>query len=262
MDFYVNSCGYYSKIERGCNTNRPQGRKDYQLICVVEGKLYTEINGKTESHLPGDVIIYYPGEPQIYYSYGKDLVSYYWIHFDGKNVEKLFKTLGIRGKRKINAPPNKEDIEIIYRMTEEINRNLPGNAVMLEGLFYQLCTDISRRNSETSKSLDGYSQLASAIKSMEHKPGAQYTIDDYARMCKMSRYHFMHIFKSVTGKSPIQYRNELRITRSATLLVQTDMNIKDISEYNGFEDSLYFSRCFRRYYGVSPSEYRKKYISD
>lgn len=258
MDFYVNSCGYYSKLEKAANTNRPTGREDYQLICVTEGKLYTERDGEVQCHLPGDIIIYYPGESQRYYSYVRDCLSYYWIHFDGKKVKELFKALNLWGKKNLYAPANKEDIKIIYRMTEEINRHLPGNGVMLESLFCQLCVDITRRSSENSKSIDGYSQLGNAIRSMEHNPGAQYDIDDYAHMCSMSRYHFMHVFKNVTGKTPIQYRNELRITRGATLLLQTDMNIKSISEYIGFEDPLYFSRCFRKYYGISPSDYRSK----
>lgn len=258
MDFYVNSCGYYSKNTEGVNTNRPNGRSDYQLICVTEGKLYTERDGKITSHLPGDVIIYYPGESQRYFSHTGECISYYWIHFDGSRTVSIFQKLGFMGKKNLYAPVNKEDIKLIYRMTEEINRHLPGNAVMLESLFCQLCVDIARRSGENSKSFDGYSQLGNAIRSMEHNPGAGYDIDDYADMCGMSRYHFMHIFKSTTGKSPIQYRNELRITRSATLLLQTDMNIKSISEYVGFEDSLYFSRCFRKRYGISPSAYRNR----
>lgn len=258
MDLYVNSCGHNIKLDRGSDANRISGREDFQIICVTEGKLYSERDGKTNVHLPGEILIYYPGEPQRYYCKAEDNSSFYWVHFDGKSAVKMMKHCGIYGKKLLYSPLNKSDIKMIYRIVEELNRKLLGYNIEAAAILTRLCLDIGRRTSDAVKNVHGYHQLGNAIRAMELDSEEKHTIDDYARMCGISRYHFIHTFKAVTGKTPIQYRNEMRITRSAALLVHTDMSIKSISADAGFEDPLYFSRCFCRHYGISPSEYRKK----
>lgn len=257
MEFFVNSCGYFSKIDRNSFTYRPDGRSDYQLIYVTEGRFYTENNGKVTCHSPGEAVLYRPGELQHYYCKSNDNSAYFWIHFDGSFAEGILSSCGFKDKSCIYAPVSKEDIRIIHDMTEEIRRKLMGYHIRLLSLFCQLCVNIGRRSSGDIKNMDGYSRLQNAIRSMEHDPGAKYNVEEYADMCGMSRYHFMHIFKDITGKSPIQYRNDLRLAQAASLLKHTDMSVKSIADSMGFEDPLYFSRCFNKSFGLSPQQYRQ-----
>ena len=58
--------------------------------------------------------------------------------------------------------------------------------------------------------------------------------------------------------SPTQYILSLRMVNAQSLLENTDYKIGEIAEIVGHDNQLYFSRVFRKEYGVSPVQYRKK----
>lgn len=58
--------------------------------------------------------------------------------------------------------------------------------------------------------------------------------------------------------SPAQYILSLRMVNAQSLLENTDYKIGEIAEIVGYDNQLYFSRVFRKEYGVSPAQYRKK----
>ncbi len=69
-------------------------------------------------------------------------------------------------------------------------------------------------------------------------------------------------FKEVIGKPPLEYMTAMRINQAKTLLTQsTFVSVKNTASSCGFDDSLYFSVCFKKHTGYSPLQYRKKYFS-
>ena len=72
--------------------------------------------------------------------------------------------------------------------------------------------------------------------------------------------YFRRCFKEDTGKTPLEYLTEMRISQAKNLLIQNSGNrysIADIALKCGFQDSFYFSTCFKKHTGVTPSQYRK-----
>ena len=71
---------------------------------------------------------------------------------------------------------------------------------------------------------------------------------DYVRRC----------FKAETGKTPLAYLTWLRVSKAKQLLVQhTYESIETVAANCGFQDSFYFSTCFKKHTGLSPLHYRK-----
>ncbi len=88
------------------------------------------------------------------------------------------------------------------------------------------------------------------------------TVEDMAKRCNMSVSRFHECFKAQTGQTFINYRNHLRLERAKILLIQNQgKTIGKIATMVGFSDPLYFSKCFRKYFGQSPKEYvgQKRY---
>ena len=73
----------------------------------------------------------------------------------------------------------------------------------------------------------------------------------------MSKNSLLRALKRSYGTSPMSYLNQFRLKRAKRLLDDQNLTITEVSFNTGFSDSNYFSRQFRRAYGVSPSEYRK-----
>ena len=83
------------------------------------------------------------------------------------------------------------------------------------------------------------------------------SIEELADIAGFSKYHFHRIFKGIVNESLSRYVNRLKLERATHLLTyRTDMTITDIAYHFGFTDSAVFSRTFKNYYGVSPSQYR------
>ncbi|MBP3360838.1 MAG: response regulator [Clostridia bacterium] len=75
----------------------------------------------------------------------------------------------------------------------------------------------------------------------------------------MSSDHFGRIFKKITGKFYTQYVMEKRMERAAALLRDTDMMIYEVAESVGFGgNATYFGQVFKRYFSVTPQQYRKQ----
>lgn len=84
------------------------------------------------------------------------------------------------------------------------------------------------------------------------------TLDHLARLAHLNKYYLSHSFRREFGTSPINYLIARRVDESRFLLRKTDHPLSLIAEILGFSSLSYFSQCFRRVEGISPTEYRKQ----
>lgn len=68
--------------------------------------------------------------------------------------------------------------------------------------------------------------------------------------------HLSRIFKAKTGVTFSKYLTGLRMEKARNFLKNTDFEITDIAAFTGYNDASYFTQIFRKYCGVTPSEYR------
>lgn len=84
-----------------------------------------------------------------------------------------------------------------------------------------------------------------------------FTIDRFAEIVGMGRTAFFRKVKGVTGYTPNEYIRIMRMKRAAELLLHGELTVSEISYKVGIDDPLYFSKCFKKQFGVSPSSYQK-----
>ncbi|MDU2155970.1 AraC family transcriptional regulator [Clostridium sp.] len=87
-------------------------------------------------------------------------------------------------------------------------------------------------------------------------PTEQYTISKMSRMAELSESRFRTLFKQQVGKNPLEYLNEIRVMTAARKLLVSGDNISDIAYEVGYEDANYFSRIFKKYFCITPKQYR------
>lgn len=85
------------------------------------------------------------------------------------------------------------------------------------------------------------------------------TVDDMAKIANLSRSYFSSIFKDRTGKTLVAYITSLRLKRAAEMLCNSGWSIAEICYESGFDSVNHFNRVFKKEYGCSPLQYRKKY---
>ena len=84
-------------------------------------------------------------------------------------------------------------------------------------------------------------------------------IEEMAEAVSMSRTTFYEKLKSLVGTSPSEFLRQLRMQRAQDLMARSAMNVSQVAYAVGFTDPKYFTRCFRKAVGMSPTEYRERH---
>ncbi|MFT3751563.1 MAG: helix-turn-helix transcriptional regulator [Paludibacter sp.] len=84
------------------------------------------------------------------------------------------------------------------------------------------------------------------------------TLDLMADRLCIAKSTLYNKLKKETGLSPIEFVRSVKLHLSIQLMTETEMSIKEIAYSTGFNDPKYFSRCFKRQFGVTPKEYKVK----
>lgn len=118
---------------------------------------------------------------------------------------------------------------------------------LLQEIFTAACGEPANDDSKLVEKAMSYIRL---------NHGEELTVQKVAYEFGMERRQFSYLFKRYAGMSPIHYLIECRLIKAKELLCSTDCSVKQVAEGVGYPDSLYFSKAFKKYTGVSPSEYR------
>jgi AraC-like DNA-binding protein len=94
----------------------------------------------------------------------------------------------------------------------------------------------------------------------EHWSDPQLSRADTARFFNRHPNHFSRFFHEHTHQNFRSYLNEIRLERSLHFLRDLRYNVTDVASLCGFTDLQYFIRCFRRRFGLTPGEYRKRRV--
>lgn len=104
-----------------------------------------------------------------------------------------------------------------------------------------------------------YENVVSRVKAYINENFAKnISLDDVSRMVDISPYYFSKLFKQEVGENFIEYLTEVRMKHARHLLEDPKYSIKEVCVMSGYGDPNYFSRIFKKYEGMTPSEYRER----
>ena len=96
------------------------------------------------------------------------------------------------------------------------------------------------------------------VRMIECHPEGSYLLANLAQEARLSPYHFLRMFQSLTGVTPHQYLLRVRLRQAAIRLMNEATKILDIALDCSFGDISNFNRTFRAEFGVSPRSYRNQ----
>lgn len=250
---------------------------DYYLIhLVLEGEGRFESAGGSYRLGAGDVFVIFPDALVKYEADHVRPWTYTWIGFAGEYADKALASIGLT-----NASPVVRGVEL-RRMTRRfralraaLDREGSSELGSMEaaGMFRLILTGLGQarsRNGEehekaeeqqTSAAPDSpaaaraYGRIDRASRLMTLQYSLPLSIEDIARSLGYHRAHLTRLFKEATGLPPMQYLLKIRMKKAETLL-ESDLTIAQVAASVGYGDPLFFSKQFRKWSGVTPSEFR------
>ena len=119
---------------------------------------------------------------------------------------------------------------------------------------------ITRNLGEADPELHPFMKMIPILKHMQENFREDIEIETLAEISHLSLSQFHRSFKKLFRMPPLQFVLKLRIQEACKLLKNTDLNIGEITFRCGFNDQNYLARCFNKFIGVSPTQYRKEFM--
>jgi AraC-like DNA-binding protein len=165
----------------------------------------------------------------------------------------------------MHAHHNSETQNVLNRIVQIYSENNPARNAMVSLAVSELT--IRLLHQKTREFILTFSQqepdnngLNAALHYIELHLTENINIDDLARISCMSRTKFFYEFKLHLGCSPMAYQLQSRLKEAASLLRKGEQ-ITQTCFTLGFTNSSHFSRSFKNFYGLSPRQYKDRYIA-
>jgi AraC-like DNA-binding protein len=247
LDTWVHVAGHYI-YPHYCK--REQQKSDMILACCTDGKATLTVEG-SDFALEAGSFFFLP----IHQRY--DCVSdpsvpfeFWWLRFQGEYAAHLAGIVGFSLEQPTRLFPQwEQSLSYFQRIFRLIDQKPLGFMYQTTGLLLSLLLELKRQASQIPHLDDDLLGL------FHYKVES---LEELVEQSGYSRFHFIRLFKEATGTTPWNYILQLKIDKARSLLLETELPIKDIAREVGFSTPHYFTRLFRREVGITPSAFRQR----
>lgn len=261
----------YDKRSHSVNMDFPHFHSFYELMILLSPKAYHFVEGKRYDLIANDLVVlqpsvlhqseYLPGPPSDRIIIGFMLPKQISFCASGyKEILSVFNSpvpvFRFHREEQNRLYQKLNEIVDIARTVPNVNvRNLLIHSKFTEFLF--LLYEMQELNHYVPNVENGVKEKIYTITNYIH---THYTEDislaSLADTFYISPYYLSHQFKNVTGYTVVQYIQLTRIKNAQYLLLNSPMRITQVAESTGFSSFSQFNRVFRKFCGMSPSDYK------
>ena len=223
---------------------------------ATEGTFSITIEGTKYIAKPGDWFFIPAGVIHQYQRFPDKPMEKYWMHFDIYPSTNLLASLQV--KRRVNVANEPQ----VWALFEEFGKLCHSNnltdrlkvkAIILNLLAEYICLAGRQTNIFFDRQDEDMRNVLSYINENFRR---NLTTEELAAVCHLHPTHFIRAFKLKTAQTPHRYITDIRMEYARQLLDRSNRSIVEIAEDAGFYDPAHFSRMFKRYFAMTPTQYR------
>ncbi len=253
-DFYLFEVGRYKCIPG--YSYGPIVRTRTIFHYVISGKGFLILNDKRFDVTAGQGFLI-PAKAKAYYEADQDDPwEYTWLHIDGPRTLELFASAGINVDNPIFLPA--EDASCLMDIYADIFNNSDRECYCYAKAYEFFDCLISKSKNRVLHEVDPrLAYVKMAVNYIRLKYSEPISIEDIAAACGLNRSYLTRVFKHATGYTPQEYLGTYRMKKATELLSESTESVSSIAFLVGYSDAFTFSKAFKRFKGISPSEYRQ-----
>ncbi len=242
----------------------------YEIFLIVEGEVYHIINDKSQRLTAGTLVFIRPNDIHYYKRCGNYRCKIINLAFKESLLQELINYLsnGSQFNKLLdNDMPaqiilTEQEKEILVRKMQELNLISRNNKEIIKTklriLLFEIFTKYFSTDNLFSK-IDIPRWLEELINEIQKKENFVLGVKKLFELSPYSKEHIIRMFKKYLRKTPTEFLNELKLNYAANLLSNTDESIISISMEAGFENLSHFYHLFKKYFNMSPANYRKEH---
>jgi len=249
-----------------------------ELIIVKKGQVLFYIDSQPIEVRQGEVLFVPGGSLHVGYSQNEEEVAmdcivfnaalfHEWLN-DSIHVQLLARYMeGTEHFPLLISAIDSSDGELrdeLKLIVKELTTKQTGYQLIVKAQLYAWLVKLARINSKTSSlhahepyfaNRDRFKQLIEWIKlHYTDKP----SVKQAASMVGLDPFYFCKQFKKLTGRTFIEYVNVYRVAEAERMLKYSEATIGEIANQIGCENAAYFTKLYKQYMGMTPSEARKQ----
>ncbi len=230
------------------------------LIYCARGRGWCHVAEQRFAVQPGELLVI---PPTVSHSCGTSRSApwnVYWVTAIGELLPEYQAKLATS----VNAPKLMvgDDLHLVLLFNEILSSLAKGfsfpEVFNASTALAHLLARCMARPEGTLEHRDGFQKIGRCIEFMSEHLGKPIRVAQLATAANLSPAHFAAVFKEQTGSTPREYLHLLRMHRARQWLTLTRMSLKEIAGKLGYQDQFHFSRKFKNFAGVSPSQYRER----
>ena len=245
----------------------PHTHEFYELEMVISGMIESGINNTLSRAVKGDFWLSLPNDIHTIFPLCEETVLISVKFTDKLLMRDMRDYLNTFQKSLFGTLPEadfercKEMFPALIENYRKINSTFNGDVYaksaleMMLSYFMSYCTDVSN---ETDKKMLGSSRIFDAVDYIKKNFRKSITINDISERFNYTPNYFSSKFKRVIGCNVIDFINNERLRHAYYLLNTSEMTVSEIAYFVGFDSLSYFSKLFKRSYGVSPTSVKKQ----
>ncbi len=243
---------------------------EMEFFQLIKGRVRIQKNDEFFEAEPGALLFFSSGELHAADNLTNDSVVFRSIVFHPELlsaqdiIRAKYITPIINGSLSVNRDLRDDRIIVtcFEGLFETLNKKHFGYELEVKALLFTIFArliQIGKLKEAPAAESSSFKSIKKVTKYINDNYGSPITIDDLAALCNMSQGHFCRLFKQITLKTPVQYINNVRISKASEMLIFSDRKILDIAMDTGFNSLSYFIGVFKESMGITPTNYRKKY---
>lgn len=252
---------------------------DYELEFFVDSSASGSIivNNKKYDLKKGDIMFRYPGQSaQGIMSYSCYLICFDLLGNTGKDpksyeiskkqsFQNLYQNTVLNTIPTVFHPDSPGHYQSLFaRIFKEYVENNPASPLLLRArlleIIYKIFSEISQPSDNNNITSSSHQiELENTIEYIKNNLDKKITLEQLSRVAKLSPNHFHKIFTKTIGTTPNKYITCLKLKKAKKLLVTSTLNISEIALQCGYQNIPYFSIIFKKYFNISPLEFRKRH---
>lgn len=236
-----------------------QGHVVFQYTISGEGRI--DIDGRSHRLPSGTAfIVKIPSEHRYYYDAECEHPwEFAWLNAKGEDAERLWDRIIERRGNVFDLGANAIALSRFWEMYGAVSVDKLSAPSELSTLLYRFMLALL-----TADEVPSYAEKSSTVSRAQQYMKDNYalplTLEEIAAYCGVSREYLCRLFQKNDLASPLEFLRRRRVEAAVTMLRSTAQSIQEIGKQCGFENPSYFSKIFRTYLGLSPSEFREQRI--
>lgn len=235
----------------------------FNLHVVLSGKGYLHTKKGVQMLKQGDAFLYFPLEEQEYYADMDDPWEIVWVHFNGRYLNEFFIEKGFHLSNVWTLKLWENVKDAIISLLEEAEKHAILHQSTLSTLTYGIISELITQAEPltVNKGFNIYNRVVAILPKMREMSSQEFELKRWAEELHISTYYFCKIFKKAIGVTPMKFITLLRLQKSKQLLIdKREWTVKQIAVECGYKSMSYFGRLFLENEGITPAEYRKKFL--